>query len=72
MCCTERRRLIALHLKAIAEWKNAIKEHFLASEQPKALQAWAKSLDAERAIVDHSAEHGCGTLELSVQPAKKL
>jgi hypothetical protein len=59
MSCTERKRLVALHLKAIAEWKDALKTDFLAGEQPKAQRAWKKALEAERAIEDHCREHDC-------------
>jgi hypothetical protein len=63
MCCVERKRLIALHLKAIAEWKDAVKSGFTASDQPEAQRAWRRALEAERAIFDHSQQHDCGTAE---------
>jgi hypothetical protein len=62
MGCTERKRLVALHLKAIAEWKDAANAGFLASGQPKALRSWAKALEAEQAVADHCAEHDCETV----------
>ncbi len=70
MPCTERKRLVALHLKAIAEWKDAANADFLASEQPTARRAWAKALEAERAVSDHCAEHDCETVQASVLLAR--
>jgi hypothetical protein len=67
MCCTERKRLVALHLKVIAEWKDAVKAGFLASEQPKALRSWAKALQAEQAVADHCAEHDCETAAFALR-----
>ena len=59
MSCVERKRLVALHLKAIAEWKEAARTGFRAADQPTAQRAWERALDAERAISDHSQQHDC-------------
>lgn len=67
MCCTERKRLVALHLKLIAEWKDAARAGFLASDQPKALRSWAKALEAEQAVADHCAEHDCETATFALR-----
>jgi len=47
--CAEYKRLVAEHLKAIAEWKRTF-------DNPEALE---KALEAERAIVEHYEKHGC-------------
>jgi len=70
MGCTERKRLVALHLRAIAEWKDVAKAGFLASEQPKARRAWAMALGAEQALAGHCAEHDCETTQVGVRVAK--
>lgn len=72
MYCTERKRLVALHLRAIAEWKDAAKRGFVASERPQARRAWAKALDAEKAVVEHCAEHNCGTIPVKGQVSDQV
>jgi hypothetical protein len=47
--CAEYKRLVAQHLKAIAEWKKTFDSR----------EAWEKALEAERAVVDHYEKHGC-------------
>ncbi len=59
MVCTERKRLVANHLRAIAEWKEAAHADFNAGERPATMGAWNAALEAEQAIHDHREEHGC-------------
>jgi hypothetical protein len=47
--CSEYKRLVAEHLKAIGDWKRTF-------DDP---EAWEKAVEAERAIVEHGAKHGC-------------
>lgn len=70
MGCMERKRLVALHLKAIAEWKEALKTDFLAAEQPKTLSAWRGALEAEQAIIDHCREHECEAPSAALRTAE--
>jgi hypothetical protein len=58
--CAEYRGLVALHLKAIAEWKNTF-------EDPG---AWEKVIDAERVVVEHYQEHGCRETSTVAEPVQ--
>lgn len=70
MSCTERKRLVALHLKAISEWKDAVRTDFLASEQPPAQRAWAKALEAEQLLAEHCREHDCEIAPAALHAAR--
>ena len=47
--CAEYKRLVAEHLRTIAEWKRTF-------DSP---EAWEKAMKAERAVAEHGEEHGC-------------
>ncbi len=49
MECSEYKRLVALHLQAIAVWKKTF-------DDP---EAWAKAIAAESAIEEHCRTHRC-------------
>ena len=59
MVCAEKKRLVANHLRAIAEWKEAAHAGFNAAEGPAAMRAWNVAMEAEQAIRAHRQEHGC-------------
>jgi hypothetical protein len=59
--CAEHKRLVALHLKAIAEWKNTF-------DDPG---AWEKVMDAERVVVEHYQAHGCRETSTVAEPVQQ-
>jgi hypothetical protein len=51
---------VALHLNAIAEWKNTF-------DDPG---AWEKVIEGERAVVEHYQEHGCRETSAAAEPVQ--
>lgn len=58
--CADYKRLVAIHLKAIAEWKNTF-------DDPG---AWDKVIDSERIVVEHYQEHGCRETSAVAEPVQ--
>jgi hypothetical protein len=58
--CPEYKRLVALHLNAIAEWKNTF-------DDPA---AWERVIEGERLVVEHYQEHACRETSAAAEPVQ--
>ena len=61
--CSEEKEPIALHLRAITNWKQFVHSSPTRGRDSRAIHAWARALEAERALFAHREAHGCNSAE---------